>query len=151
MKERDPVLAGVFPHSVAKSVTRGHDGVKAASQCATRHVYYQEVNECYAKFDEAPFTAQRLLRPTSASNACARQDVARFLSDVSPCTIETLRMHGIPRERPALPTTSVSRLELLRLLDGGKFEPVPSPGVKARKQHQIKRVTNYLVPSLESD
>ena len=50
MKERDPVLAGVFPHSVAKSVTRGHDGVKAASQCATRHVY-QEVNECYAKFD----------------------------------------------------------------------------------------------------
>ena len=47
--------------------------------------------------------------------------------------------------------TSVSRLELPRLLDGGKFEPVPSPGVKARKQHQIQRVTNYLVPLLESD
>ena len=53
--------------------------------------------------------------------------------------------------RLARSTTSVPRLELPRLLDGGKFEPVPSPGVKARKQHQIKRVTNYLVPLLESD
>ena len=48
-------------------------------------------------------------------------------------------------------TTSVPRLELPRLLDGGKFEPVPSPGVKAREQRQIKRVTSYLAPLLESD
>ena len=57
----------------------------------------------------------------------------------------------VPKSEERAGGTSVSRLELPRLLDGDKFEPVPSLGVKARKQHQIKRVTNYLVPLPESD
>ena len=48
--------------------------------------------------------------------------------------------------RLARSTTSVPRLELPRLLDGGKFEPVPSPGVKARKQRALPTYNIY--PSL---